>query len=69
MGHIKREELDKAEVVIPVESDMKKIGSLMQPIIDMIINNKVENIRLSKTRDELLPQLMNGSLSVDEVKV
>lgn len=48
---------------------MKKIGSLMQPIIDMIINNKVENIRLSKTRDELLPQLMNGSLSVDEVKV
>ena len=67
MGHIKREELDKAEVVIPSESDMKKIGSVLQPIIDMIINNKIENIRLSKIRDELLPQLMNGSLSVDEV--
>ena len=67
MGHIKREELDKAEVVIPSESDMEKIGSVIQPMIDMIINNKVENIKLSKTRDELLPQLMNGSLSVDEV--
>ena len=67
MGHIKREELDKAEVVIPSETDMKKIGCVLQSIIDMIINNKVENIRLSKTRDELLPQLMNGSLSVDEV--
>ena len=67
MGHIKREELDKAEVVIPSESDMKKISSVMQPLIDMIINNKVENIKLSKARDELLPQLMNGSLSIDEV--
>ena len=67
MGHIKREELDKAEVVIPSESDMKKISSVMQPLIDMIINNKVENIKLSKARDELLPQLMNGTLSIDEV--
>ena len=69
MGHIKREELDKAEVVIPSEIDMKRISSVMQPIIDMIINNKIENIRLSKTRDELLPKLMNGDLSVDEVRI
>ena len=69
MGHIKREELDKAEVVIPSEIDMKRISSVMQPIIDMIINNKIENIRLSKTRDELLPKLMNSDLSVDEVRI
>ena len=69
MGHIKREELDKAEVVIPSEIDMKRISSVMQPIIDMIINNKIENIGLSKTRDELLPKLMNGDLSVDEVRI
>ena len=48
---------------------MKRISSVMQPIIDMIINNKIENIRLSKTRDELLPKLMNGDLSVDEVRI
>ena len=69
MGHIKREELDKAEVVIPSEIDMKRISSVMQPIIDMIINNKIENIRLSKTRDELLPKLMNGDFSVDAVRI
>ncbi len=69
MGHIKREELDKAEVVIPSEIDMNKISSIMQPIIDMIINNKIENTRLSKTRDELLPKLMNGDLAVDEVTI
>lgn len=69
MGHIKREELKKADVIIPNEEDYKKIGSLLQPIYDIIINNRVENSRLSALRDTLLPKLMNGEIDISEVKI
>ena len=60
MGHIKREELDKAEVCIPSKSDYAKIGSSLEPIIETIIAKKIENRHLITLRDELLPKLMNG---------
>lgn len=43
MGHIKREELSKAEVVIPSQNDYEKIGAVLQPMIDLIIANRIEN--------------------------
>ncbi|MDE6068239.1 MAG: restriction endonuclease subunit S [Treponemataceae bacterium] len=69
MGHIKRDELDKAEVIIPARSDFDNIGDIMNPIIDKIIINKQENARLSALRDTLLPKLMNGEIDVSEVKI
>lgn len=60
MGHIKREELDKAEVCIPSKSDYDKIGSSLKPIIETIIAKKVENRHLITLRDELLPKLMSN---------
>lgn len=62
MGHIKREELDKAEVCIPSETDYKKIGSVLELIIDSIIKNKIENQRLTTLRDTLLTKLMSGEV-------
>ena len=59
MGHIKREELDKAEVCIPSEEDYKKIGATLEPIIDAIISHRIENRQLVKLRDSLLPELMS----------
>lgn len=64
MGHIKREELDKAEVVIPDDKTYQQLTSVIKPIIDEIINNRIENRKLSQTRDELLPKLMNGEIEV-----
>lgn len=60
MGHIKREELDKAEVCIPSKSDYDKIGSSLKPIIETIIAKKVENRHLITLRDKLLPKLMDN---------
>jgi Type I restriction modification DNA specificity domain. len=60
MGHIKREELDKAEVIIPSKDDYAKIGSSLEPIIETIIAKKVENRHLITLRDELLPKLMDN---------
>ena len=67
MGHIKRDELAKAEVLIPTEADYNRIGALLQPIYDLIIANRIENKKLAETRDSLLPKLMSGEIDISEV--
>ncbi len=68
MGHIKRDELAKAEVLIPVKDDYKRIGELLKPTYGLIIANRIENKRLSETRDTLLPKLMSGEIDVSNVQ-
>lgn len=68
MGHIKREELSKAEVLIPSQSDYDRIGSLLAPLYELVIANRIENRKLASLRDELLPQLMSGQPDVAEVR-
>ena len=67
MGHIKRDELSKAEVLIPNKADYKRIETLLQPIYDLIIANRIENKKLAETRDTLLPKLMTGAIDISEV--
>ena len=69
MGHIKREELSKAEVLIPSQSDYDRIGGLLAPLYDLVIANRIVNRKLASLRDELLPQLMSGQLDVSEVSL
>ena len=67
MGHIKREELAKAEVVIPDVASMERIGGILQPMYDLIISNRIENRKLAALRDTILPQLMSGELDVGDL--
>ena len=67
MGHIKRDELSKAEVLIPNKADYNRIGSLLHPIYDLIITNRIESKKLAETRDTLLPKLMSGEIDISEV--
>lgn len=67
MGHIKREELAKAAVVIPDAASMERIGSILQPMYDLIISNRIENRKLAALRDTILPQLMSGELDVSDL--
>lgn len=69
MGHIKREELAKAEVLVPSRNDYERIGDLLAPLYDLVISNRVENRKLASLRDELLPQLMSGQIDVSEVSL
>ena len=41
----------------------------LSPIIDTIINNRVENRRLSEIRDNLLPELMSGNINVEDITI
>ena len=67
MGHIKRDELAKAEVFIPHEADYRRIGALLQPIYDLIISNRIENKRLALLRDTILPKLISGKLDTSSI--
>lgn len=69
MGHIKRDELSKARVLIPTEDDYQRIKALLQPIYDLIIANRIENKRLVETRNTLLPKLISGKLDLSEVNL
>lgn len=64
MGHIKREELAKAEVLIPSKEDYGNISALMTPIFKLIIINRLEARKLAQLRDELLPKLLSGEIDV-----
>ncbi len=69
MGHIKREELEKAKVIIPSSECYQKMKQIMTPIYDLLISNRVENTRLSALRDTLLPKLMSGEFDVSNVDI
>lgn len=69
MGHIKREELAKAEVLIPSKEDYDKISALMTPIFELIIINRLEARKLANLRDELLPKLMSGQIDVSDILI
>lgn len=64
MGHIKRDELAKAEVLIPDKLTYNRIGALLHPIYSLIIANRIENKKLKKSRNLLLPELLNGEINI-----
>lgn len=69
MGHIKREDLAKSEVLIPSADDYKKISAAMRPLLTMLINNRIESKQLAGIRDSLLPKLMNGKIDISKVEI
>lgn len=64
MGHIKRGDLEASYVFLPPESKMKELSQLFSPLIEKIIINKIENSRLEDIRDNLLPRLLSGEVSI-----
>lgn len=66
MGHIKRGDLDKAQVLIPSPEELEEMTEKAEPLIDKVIVNNVQIITLTKLRDSLLPKLMNGELKVEQ---
>ncbi|WP_335871049.1 restriction endonuclease subunit S [Bacillus sp. 2205SS5-2] len=56
--------LDRFKIVSPGIELVKRFDNLIRPIVDMIQINGNENLKLSKTRDTLLPKLMSGEIRV-----
>ena len=64
MGHIKRNDLDEAIVLIPSPNELKSMSEIIEPIIDKQIENSKQIHILTQIRDTILPKLMS-----EEVKV
>ena len=69
MGHIKREELEKVEVIIPSKCDYKRIGASIKPLFDLIISNRIEDRKLTALRNTLLPKIMSGEIDVRDIQL
>ena len=64
MGHIKREDLEKAKVLIPSKEEYLYLSRIMSPIINRMIQNRLESVNIVKLRDMLLPKLMSGEILI-----
>lgn len=69
MGHIKRGDLAKAEILVPSKEDYEEIRDLMNPIFELIIETKIESRKLTELRNALLPRLMSGEIDVSEISI
>ncbi|MBM6905629.1 restriction endonuclease subunit S [Collinsella tanakaei] len=68
MGHIKRSALAESEVLIPPADQFEQLTLRFQPIVDMLVENKVQSRKLSVLRDTLLPRLMSGEIDVSKIQ-
>ena len=48
---------------------VKRFGEIVLPFIKTILSNSLENARLAKMRDTLLPKLMSGKLKISEIEI
>ena len=58
-----------SEVVLAPKDICRKISGIIDPLIEIILDNQIENQRLAALRDTLLPKLMNGEIDVSQVKI
>lgn len=68
MGHIQRHHLSEAPVTVPDPRTLNAANELLEPMIDQIIQRRIESRTLSVVRDTLLPKLLLGTIRVKEAK-
>lgn len=69
MGHIQRKHLTEAKVVCPPTRLIEEMTERFSPLVEKMINCRLENAQLVNTRNALLPQLLSGELAVSGVEV
>ncbi len=57
MGHIKREDLDAAQVIIPSKKCLMELNEKMHPIFEMYILKKQENLKLTELQSLLFAMM------------
>ncbi len=60
--HIGKKDFDAFEFYLPDDQTLNKFDNITTPMIDTIVNNCLENKRLSEMMDNLLPKLMSGDI-------
>lgn len=64
MGHIQREHLKQATILIPPKELFDNYDKTIEPLIEKVIKNNFQIRTLTQLRDTLLPKLMSGEVRV-----
>ena len=67
--HIGKKDFDTFEIILPERKILDDFGTITTPMINQVVNNRLENKRLAALRDSLLPKLMSGELDVSEIEL
>ncbi|MBQ4145894.1 MAG: restriction endonuclease subunit S, partial [Clostridia bacterium] len=65
--HIGKKDFDAFEIFLPDDDSLNRFDEITTPMVEQIVNNRLENKRLSNLRDVLLPKLMSGEINVSEI--
>ena len=65
--HIGKKDFDVFEIVLPDEAILDSFDSITAPMVEQIVNNRLQNKRLAVLRDTLLSKLMSGELDVSDI--
>ncbi|MCO0807831.1 restriction endonuclease subunit S [Lactobacillus helveticus] len=68
MGHIKRKDLTNAKVLIPNAKEFKNLDTILNPIIEQMVNGGIESKNLIDIRNILLPKLLSGSMDLSGIE-
>lgn len=62
-------DFDSEQIMKLSDDDAKAFLCVAEPMFQEILNNSIENLRLSTLRDLLLPKLMSGEIDVSSVQL
>ncbi|WP_456405990.1 restriction endonuclease subunit S [Thiolapillus sp.] len=65
MGHIKREHLKEAKVIVPQQPVIDEADKTIGSLYDLHAQVNIENRKLAQMRDYLLPRLLDGRVRVE----
>lgn len=65
MGHITKDHLAWSRISLPPRGLIEEMNKKLSPMLEKIVSNNQQNMKLTKLRDWLLPMLMNGQVIVE----
>ncbi len=69
VGGIRQQLLRKVEVIVPTDDLLESYMGIILPILESVDQLSHQNDVLTKSRDLLLPRLISGKLSVENLKI
>ena len=67
VAHMGKGDLESLVVPLPKSADLKRFALQAEPMRRQMVLNAIENKRLRKLRDTLLPKLMSGKIDVSQI--
>jgi type I restriction enzyme S subunit len=68
VNHLGKRDIDTIRLIVPSDAVLSAFGRLTTPLLTRVVANDAESRALVLLRDTLLPQLLNGAVSLREAE-